>query len=214
MFSKEYIRKCLAVVPSVIIAALGVVLFVKSHTGSDPLTMFEIALSEKLGWTFGTASLVFEGLLFVVFFFINRKLIGFGSFAYAFGIGPAIDMFTPIVDNIFPAEASFALNAFYIISGTILICFALAYYIPMDMGYQTSDILTLSITEWFHIRYGISHIIVYATFFTIAFFMGGPWGIGTVIAVLTYGPLIDWMMGHTAPFSRKIAGIPEPVKES
>lgn len=203
----RYVRKCLAVLPAVPICALGVVLFVKANWGSDPLTMFELGLSNTFSITLGVASLVFEGSMFVLFFFLNRKLVNFGTFAFCFGIKPCIDFFTPIVDRLFNFQPPIAVNSLYILLGSILICVALAYYIPMDLGYQTSDIFALSVGEWFHLSYGVSLTIVYLILFIVGFILNGPWGIGTIISIVAFGPIIDRLMKVTASFSYKLAGI-------
>lgn len=203
---RHYLRQCLAVLPSVPVCALGVVIFLKANWGSDPLTMFELGLSTTFGVSLGLASLTFEGLMFVLFFFLNRKLINFGSFAFCFGIGPCIDLFTPLVNQVFPSTSSIMANVGYLVLGTLLVCVSLAYYIPMDLGYQTSDILALSVGEWFHLSYGIALTIVYGILFVAALLLHGPWGIGTLVAIFAYGPIIDWMMAHTRSYSLMLVG--------
>ncbi|MFC6260554.1 YczE/YyaS/YitT family protein [Levilactobacillus fujinensis] len=200
-----YARKCLAVVPSVPICALGVDFFVKAGWGTDPLTMWELALSSTFNISLGMASLTFEGGIFVLFFFLNRKLVNFGSFAYCFGIGPCLDLMSPMVNAIIPANPSIMVKILCIVVGTALVCLALAYYIPMDFGYQTSDILTLSLGEIIHKGYGISLTIVYAILFGAAWLLGGAWGIGTLVAIFGYGPIVDQLMKLLTPFSLWVA---------
>lgn len=202
----SYLRKCLAVLPAVPICALGVAIFLKAGQGTDPLTMFEVGLSQTFHTTLGTASFTFEGSMFVLFFFLNRKLVNFGSFAFCFGIGPCIDFFTPFVNNLFPVHSTIPMIILEILIGTILVCASLAYYIPMDFGYQTSDIFTLSIAEWFHLSYRVSLTIVYAILFSAAWFLHGPWGVGTLVAIFLYGPVIQALMKLTSPFSLAISG--------
>lgn len=203
----KQLRRCLAVLPAVPLCALGVAIFVRANLGSDPLTMFEIALSNLLSISLGTTSFAFEGFIFILFFMINRKLINFGSFAFAFGIGPCIDLFTNLLNQLLPETNTLLLQTMYLIFGTLFICISLAYYIPMDFGYQTSDILALSVSEWFKLSYGISFSIVYAILFVSALLLGGPWGIGTVVATLVFGPIIDFLKERFAPYSLKIAGV-------
>ena len=37
--------------------------------------------------------------------------------------------------------------------------------------------------------------------------MGASWGIGTLIAVFVYGPIIDRLLPYFKPFTYKIAGM-------
>ena len=68
----SYARRLLAIIPSIFICALGVALLVWPEWGCDPLTTFEIGLSNVFHVQFGTVALVFEGIMFFVFFFVRR----------------------------------------------------------------------------------------------------------------------------------------------
>ena len=60
----SYARRLLAIIPSIFICALGVALLVWPEWGCDPLTTFEIGLSNVFHVQFGTVALVFEGIMF------------------------------------------------------------------------------------------------------------------------------------------------------
>lgn len=74
----SYARRLLAIIPSIFICALGVALLVWPEWGCDPLTTFEIGLSNVFHVQFGTVALVFEGIMFFVFFFVRRDLVHLG----------------------------------------------------------------------------------------------------------------------------------------
>ncbi len=61
--------------------------------------------------------------------------------------------------------------------------------------------------EWFHLSYGVSLTIVYLILFIAGFILSGPWGIGTIISIVAFGPIIDRLMKVTSGFSYKLAGI-------
>ena len=77
----SYARRLLAIIPSIFICALGVALLVWPEWGCDPLTTFEIGLSNVFHVQFGTVALVFEGIMFFVFFFVRRDLVHLGTLA-------------------------------------------------------------------------------------------------------------------------------------
>ena len=58
----SYARRLLAIIPSIFICALGVALLVWPEWGCDPLTTFEIGLSNVFHVQFGTVD-------FLVFYF-------------------------------------------------------------------------------------------------------------------------------------------------
>ena len=126
-----YTRRLLAIIPSIFFCALGVALLVSPEWGSDPLTTFEIGLSNVFHVQLGTAALVFEGIVFFVFLIIRRDLVHLGT----------LDFLAPILP---PVDAmSFGLKVGCIIAGSLIIILTLAYYIPIGLGYQSSDILLL-----------------------------------------------------------------------
>ena len=43
--------------------------------------------------------------------------------------------------------------------------------------------------------------------------LGSSWGIGTLIAVVAYGPIIDRLMGIIEPFSFAVAGMKKENKK-
>ena len=138
----SYARRLLAIIPSIFICALGVALLVWPEWGCDPLTTFEIGLSNVFHVQFGTVALVFEGIMFFVFFFVRRDLVHLGTLAWCFLIGPFENFWLDVLAPMLPTapEMSVGLKIACILIGSIIIILTLAYYIPIGLGYQTSDI--------------------------------------------------------------------------
>lgn len=204
-----YTRRLLAIIPSIFFCALGVALLVSPEWGSDPLTTFEIGLSNVFHVQLGTAALVFEGIVFFVFLIIRRDLVHLGTLAWCFLIGPFenvwLDFLAPILP---PVDAmSFGLKVGCIIAGSLIIILTLAYYIPIGLGYQSSDIFAFAMAGLLHKSYGIGLSVSYCILFALGVFMGASWGIGTLIAVFVYGPVIDQLLPYFKPYTYKIAGM-------
>ena len=72
----SYARRLLAIIPSIFICALGVALLVWPEWGCDPLTTFEIGLSNVFHVQFGTVALVFEGIHCFLYFSLLSKRFG------------------------------------------------------------------------------------------------------------------------------------------
>lgn len=110
-------------------------------------------------------------------------------------------------------EMSVGLKIACILIGSIIIILTLAYYIPIGLGYQTSDIFAFMAADLVKKSYGIGLIISYAILFVIGVALGSSWGIGTLIAVVAYGPIIDRLMGIIEPFSFAVAGMKKENKK-
>lgn len=211
----SYARRLLAIIPSIFICALGVALLVWPEWGCDPLTTFEIGLSNVFHVQFGTVALVFEGIMFFVFFFVRRDLAHLGTLAWCFLIGPFENFWLDVLAPMLPTapEMSVGLKIACILIGSIIIILTLAYYIPIGLGYQTSDIFAFMAADLVKKSYGIGLIISYAILFVIGVALGSSWGIGTLIAVVAYGPIIDRLMGIIEPFSFAVAGMKKEDKK-
>ena len=98
----SYARRLLAIIPSIFICALGVALLVWPEWGCDPLTTFEIGLSNVFHVQFGTVALVFEGIMFFVFFFVRRDLVHLGTLAWCFLIGPFENFWLDVLAPMLP----------------------------------------------------------------------------------------------------------------
>lgn len=76
-----------------------------------------------------------------------------------------------------------------------------------------SDIFAFMAADLVKKSYGIGLIISYAILFVIGVALGSSWGIGTLIAVVAYGPIIDRLMGIIEPFSFAVAGMKKENKK-
>lgn len=210
-----YTRRLLAIIPSIFVCALGVALLVAPEWGCDPLTTFEIGLSNVFHVQFGTVALVFEGIMFFVFYFIRKDLVHLGTLAWCFLIGPFENFWLYVLKPILPvaSEMSIMLKIVCILLGSAIIIVTLAYYIPIGLGYQTSDIFAFIAADIVKKSYGTGLIISYAILFVIGVALGSSWGIGTLIAVVAYGPIIDRLMVIFEPFSFAVAGMKKSEKK-
>lgn len=109
-------------------------------------------------------------------------------------------------------EMSVGLKIACILIGSIIIILTLAYYIPIGLGYQTSDIFAFMAADLVKKSYGIGLIISYAILFVIGVALGRH-GERTLIAVVAYGPIIDRLMGIIEPFSFAVAGMKKENKK-
>ena len=58
-----------------------------------------------------------------------------------------------------------------------------------------------------HKSYGVGMTIQGVIEFILGVLMGATWGIGTLVATFTLGPLTEFFMKFTAPVVTKIAGM-------
>lgn len=143
-------------------------------------------------------------------------MVHLGTLAWCFLIGPFENFWLDVLAPMLPTapEMSVGLKIACILIGSIIIILTLAYYIPIGLGYQTSDIFAFMAADLVKKSYGIGLIISYAILFVIGVALGSSWGIGTLIAVVAYGPIIDRLMGIIEPFSFAVAGMKKKIRKA
>ncbi|MDO4650140.1 MAG: DUF6198 family protein [Eubacteriales bacterium] len=203
-----YIRKSLIVLASIVLLSFGVIFVVGAAWGQDPLSTLELGVENTFGIKMGTVDLIIEILVLVAAFFINRKYIHIGTVLYAFLFGPVMNFWFATVSPLLPAADTIPMKLLFIAVGILIMSFALAFYIPVEMGYQCSDILAFMIGDAIHKGYGYGMTISGVIMFAVGVLLGAPWGIGTVIATFAIGPLVTFFVKLTTPFVRKLAGMP------
>ena len=205
--AKEYTIKSIIVLISAALLSFGVIFFVAATWGQDPLSTFEIGVENVTGIKMGTVDLIIEIVVLVLALFVDRKLIHIGTVIYAFLFGPMMNFWFATVSPLLPAANDIPMKIFYVAIGTVIMSFALAFYLPINMGYQCSDILAFMLGNLVHKGYGVGMTIEGVIEFTLGVLMGATWGIGTLVATFTLGPLTEIFMKVTTPIVTKIAGM-------
>lgn len=204
---KKEIRKTLALLPALILLALGIACYIVTDMGSDPYTSFQIGIASLTGLSVGSINMITNIVIVFLFVFIDRSYVNIGSFIFAFGLGPLIDIFSKILFLIVPANTGFIFNVSMLILGTGLISLSIALYIPIKMGYTALDMVALKISEKLNTTYGNGLYIFYALLMAGALFMRVPVGLGTIINIIFVGKTVDIILPRITNFVTKMAGI-------
>jgi len=190
---KILIYRVIFAVIGITILALGVSFMRRAVFGVDPVTCFNIGMAKQLGISFGTWQLIWSFILLVGVFIFDRRKINFGTVYIMVALGYTSDFFLWLIEKI-PLSETLPLElkiiAFSI--GLIISCFGSAVYIETNMGLAPYDAVGIIIAEkikrqnWFRwIRIATDALCVIGGVITKS-----DVGIGTLLTVLTGGPLI------------------------
>ncbi|MCG1001712.1 YczE/YyaS/YitT family protein [Lactococcus lactis] len=183
-------RITLSIIGTVIIA-IGIALFRLSNLGIDPATAANIGISEKLNMNLGNYQLIFNLLLFLIIFMINRTFFGIGTIINMTFPGYIID-FIDMKFSQFNVHASlFWMQALFFLVSILLFSLGISIYTHADIGVSPYDAVAL-VLENYSISYRVSRSIQDILFVSIAFFFGGPIGVGTIIIALGSGIFIHF----------------------
>ena len=194
--------------PSVPLIALAIFLCVSAGLGIDAYAMFEQGVSIQTGISLGTAVLIVDGLLMVIFLILDPSMFGPGCLIMSLGVGPFVDVCYAVLGPIMPVEPELWVQIALYAASMLILAFALTWYIPLNVGMATADLIAVYLSNKFSISVGNGMIILYVVCFIAGFFMGGQWGVGTIIGTLATGKLMDLCMPFCGKAACKLAGMP------
>jgi uncharacterized membrane protein YczE len=200
------------------IIQFGVALFLKTNIGSDPFTVFTQGLAFTLDRTGlkdfslvkliagtaqvtpGVANMIILVILFTSILLIDRKRIKIGTLICVVGVGPIIDIGVKVV-SYFPVESyNIFIKAFLLGFGCFIIAIGFSVLSASNVGVAPNDIVPFIIQDKTKVQYRWIRIGLDGGFLIIGFILGGKIGIGTVIAMLSTGPLIQFCLPYGEKF--------------
>jgi len=164
--------------------ALGIVVTIRANIGYAPWDAFHAGLSQKAGFSFGTASIlvgIFVGALVMV---LGEK-IGLGSILNMVLIGIYIDIIMYM--GILPLSQNYATGIPMLLGGLFIIAIGSYFYIKSGFGAGPRDSLMVVLNRKTGIPVGVCRIMVELTVTIAGWALGGMVGIGTVISALAIG---------------------------
>jgi len=181
---KPFVFRFINLMFGLFLYALGVVVTIKANIGYAPWDAFHAGLSQKLGFSFGTASIlvgIFVGALVMV---LGEK-IGLGSILNMVLIGIYIDiiMFTGIL----PLSQNYVTGIIMLLVGLFIIAIGSYFYIKSAFGAGPRDSLMVVLNRKTRIPVGVCRIMVELTVTIAGWALGGMVGIGTVISAVAIG---------------------------
>ena len=203
------------------IIQFGVALFLKTNIGSDPFTVFTQGLAFTLNKTGlkefslvklisgsnevtpGVAMIIILAVLFAIIILVEKSRIKIGTLICVIGVGPIIDLGVRVV-SYFPVESyNYAIKALLVAFGCFIIAIGFSVLSAANVGVAPNDIVPFIIQDKTKVEYRWIRIALDGGFLIIGFLLGGTVGIGTVIAMLSTGPFIQFCL----PYGEKIVNL-------
>lgn len=196
------------------IIQFGVALFLKTNIGSDPFTVFTQGLALTLNKTGlksfsivklisgvaevtpGIANMIILVILFTIVLLVERNRIKIGTLICVIGVGPIIDLGVKVV-SYFPIESyNYAIKALLVVFGCLIIAIGFAVLSATTIGVAPNDIIPFIIQDKTKVQYRWIRIVLDGGFLIVGFILGGKVGLGTIIAMLSTGPFIQFCLPH------------------
>ncbi len=185
------------VIQHTLFAALGLILFgvglhfsIRANIGVAPWDALCLGLSQTFGVQYGTASISIACTLIIVDLILKEK-IGIGTFLDAFIVGKTVDFCNKI--NLVPQMQSLPCGLLSMFIGMVIMGFSQFIYMRTALGCGPRDSFLIALGKRFsRVPIGVVSIGMLSVVLLIGWLLGGPVGIGTLIAAFCIGPIMQF----------------------
>lgn len=204
---KETVLRAIILFIGLLIAHLGVTLFLLADLGSDPFNVLVQGLFHSLqnltGFAFlthGRVHIAVCFLIIIVLLIVDRTYVKLGTIICMICGGPIIDMYSLILEPALGNLNALAGRLLMLVTGCVILAYGMTIVIKSDAGTGPNDLVAVVISEKLHRKFGITRIIVDVCFVAGGYLLGGLVGIGTIICAFCVGPVASYFL----PVNEKI----------
>ena len=177
---------------SILLMGFAVSVFLYSGMGVDPFTALNMSISAKLGISFGFLQMCVNGVVLVLVALTANRLINVGTIVNMVGVGYVCEFFTSIYNQLLPQENPFAVRLVLMALGVFLLSLSASLYFNCNVGVSPYDALGFVMEEKTKLKYRWCRVVTDLICTGVAFLLGGPIGIGTVVTAFFMGPVISF----------------------
>lgn len=177
-----------AAITGQVLTALGVVCMLQANIGLEPWSVLQQGMSDTFDITFGTANVI-VGVTTIFLALMLGESIGIGTLFCVFFVGMIIDLILWL--DIIPLQTTLLGGIPMLILGLELLTLGTYFYMREGLGQGSRDALMVALSKKTGRTSGFCRSAVEALAILSGWLLGGQVGIGTVIAMVGIGALID-----------------------
>ena len=169
--------------------AIGVTLIVKANVGADVTSVFFTGIEKHTFMSFQFAAYFFTCIILVVLKLIKTD-IGVGTVVMA--LTTSLAMFATFILIPDPASLGLVAQIAYFISGIVFMGIGVNTGFASGLGNGIYEALSARISDVTGIKDPVVRTIWEALVLTTGIILGGAFGIGTIVFVVTIGPVVTF----------------------
>ena len=198
---KEWAYALVVLFTGLVIAQIGVSLFILADIGSDPFTVFVQGLSGIIHLSVGQTHVIILTVLLFLQTFTTKGYIKPGSIVCAFCGGPIIDLGIWIFGRFINESTPVAARYIVFIAGCAILGLGISIVVNSNAGTGPNDLVSIILADKLpKIQFRYVRMAVDFTWVVVGFILGGKVGAGTVIGILAVGPFTQFFL----PITRKL----------
>ena len=206
-------KKILVLIAGLTIAHLGVTFFIQADLGTDPFNVLvqgifrSVPWPDAFGWSHGRTHMLISFLIIGILLWADRAYVKIGTVICMVLGGPIIDMFTALLGGVINNSLAMPVRIGVLIAGCIILAFGMTIVIKSEAGTGPNDLVAIVISDKSRKPFGIVRILTDVCFVAVGFFLGGTFGIGTIICAFLVGPVAQFFMPYSEKLCRKVIGV-------
>ena len=204
----QLLRDILIIEIGLMISSFGTALFYASNLGSGAMATFSDGLHRVAGITYGQANMAANIVLLLVLLVLDRRYINVGTLLCVFTIGLWVDLFNGALAWVDAASLGTAVRIAMSVVGSALMGLGLGIYVAVGRGLGALEGLVKVVCGKTGCSIRIAKIIQDATLVILGIAMRAAWGVGTLIAIVLTGPVLQESCKR---FERLLARLAEPA---
>ena len=184
--NRQLPRRLTQLYVGLVLFGVSMALLVRSGLGNIPWDVLHQGLVRQFGGTIGGWSIA-VGVVVLLLWIPLRERPGLGTVSNVFLIGASVDGTLALVPNAGPLP----LQVSYMVLGIVLNAIATALYVGARLGPGPRDGLMTGLVRRTGGSVRVVKTVIEVTVVLIGWALGGTLGVGTVLFVLTIGPLVQ-----------------------
>ncbi len=169
---------------------LAMAVLVQADLGVDPWTVFHEGVSEHVGLSLGTVTVISSLVVLALWIPLGERP-GPGTIANALIVGPVLDLGVAVI----PSPDALALQLAYVVVAILATAVATGLYVGAGWGPGPRDGLMTGLHRR-GVPLAAARAGIELTVLVAGWFLGGTVGIATVLFALTIGPLVRPALHH------------------
>jgi uncharacterized membrane protein YczE len=183
-------KKLLRILPGLFFYGLGSYFIIQADIGLAPWEAFNAGCSAAFGISYGNFVLL-SGLVILAIDALLKEKIGIGTVLNAILIGKVVDFLHFI--QLVPKVQNFYMGIIILFLGQFLICIGSYLYISAGLGSGPRDSLMVALGKRLpKVPIGLVRGLIEGTVLLIGWSLGAKVGLGTALAVLSIGVIMQF----------------------
>ena len=198
---KELLIRVVILLVGLVIAHLGVTLFLLADLGADPFNVFVQGVFRTLCKLFshpllthGNTHVCISLIIIIILLAVDRSYVKIGTLLCMILGGPIIDGFTFLLTPLFSALPFLWFKIVMLAAGCLILAFGMSIVIKSEAGTGPNDLVAVVISDKIRKKFSVIRVIVDFSFVLIGFLLGGRFGAGTVICAFLVGPAAGFFL--------------------